>query len=156
MSGALYVDMRTRATYPLTPPRCRSDTGGPLMLSPLEGIDRSEIDLRERSLWRYRAAFPVRVDVPVTLGEGCTPLIERPWLGAPALFKLEWFSPTGSFKDRGASVMISILREQGIQQILEDSSVEWRRGNRGLCVSRWHDRQDLGACIDSAAGTGPR
>ena len=130
--AAVYVDMRTKATYPLMPPRWRSDTGGPLMLSSLEGLDRSEIDLGERSLWRYRAAFPVRVEVPVTLGEGCTPLIERSWLGAPALFKLEWFSPTGSFKDRGASVMISILREQGIQQILEDSS-----GNGGAAIAAY-------------------
>ena len=148
--AAVYVDMRTKATYPLMPPRWRSDTGGPLMLSSLEGLDRSEIDLGERSLWRYRAAFPVRVDVPVTLGEGCTPLIERSWLGAPALFKLEWFSPTGSFKDRGASVMISILREQGIQQILEDSS-----GNGGAAIAAYASAGGMIAKILAPASTQP-
>ena len=149
-AAAVYVDMRTKATYPLMPPRWRSDTGGPLMLSSLEGLDRSEIDLGERSLWRYRAAFPVRVDVPVTLGEGCTPLIERSWLGAPALFKLEWFSPTGSFKDRGASVMISILREQGIQQILEDSS-----GNGGAAIAAYASAGGMIAKILAPASTQP-
>ena len=37
-------------------------------------------------------------------------------------FKQEWFAPTGSFKDRGATVMISTLRQQGIDRVLEDSS----------------------------------
>ena len=83
--AAVYVDMRTKATYPLMPPRWRSDTGGPLMLSPLEGLDRSEIDLGERSLWRYRAALPLTVENPVSLGVGCTPLAERRWRGAPDL-----------------------------------------------------------------------
>jgi len=47
-----------------------------------------------------------------------------------ALFKLEWMMPTGSFKDRGASVMLSALRQQGIDAILEDSS-----GNGGAAVA---------------------
>ncbi len=40
--------------------------------------------------------------------------------------------PTGSFKDRGASVMLSLLREQGIAHVLEDSS-----GNGGAAVSAY-------------------
>jgi threonine synthase len=71
------------------------------------------------------------------MGEGCTPLVSRNWHGSPTLFKLEWFTPSGSFKDRGASVMISILRQQGIDRVLEDSS-----GNGGCAV----------ACYSAAAG----
>jgi threonine synthase len=56
------------------------------------------------------------------MGEGCTPLVEHPWRGGLAYFKLEWFAPTGSFKDIGASVMISALRQQGVTRLLEDSS----------------------------------
>ena len=41
---------------------------------------------------------------PVSLGEGCTPLVEKEWEGARLRFKLEWFAPTSSFKDRGAAV----------------------------------------------------
>ena len=44
------------------------------------------------------------------MGEGCTPLIPRTLHNAPALLKCEWLMPTGSFKDRGASVMLSLLR----------------------------------------------
>ena len=74
------------------------------------------IDTGKRSLWRYAAALPVDVPDPITMGEGCTPLVSRRWRGVTARFKLEWFSPTGSFKDRGASVMLSILRGQGRDQ----------------------------------------
>ena len=64
------------------------------------------------------------------MGEGCTPLVEQAYAGGSCLFKLEWFSPTGSFKDRGTSVMLSLLRQQGITAVLEDSS-----GNGGSSVA---------------------
>ncbi len=82
--------------------------------------------------WRYASSFPIPVANSVTMGEGCTPLIERPWRGGRAHFKLEWFAPTGSFKDRGASVIISILREQGVTRLLEDSS-----GNGGAAIAAY-------------------
>ena len=66
------------------------------------------------------------------MGEGMTPLIEHAWRGGRAHFKLEWFAPTGSFKDRGASVMISTLRQQGIDKVLEDSS-----GNGGAAIAAY-------------------
>jgi threonine synthase len=67
---------------------------------------------------------------PISMGEGCTPLINSTYSGVPCFFKLEWFSPTGSFKDRGTSVMLSLLRQQGINSVLEDSS-----GNGGSSVA---------------------
>ena len=117
-----YIDPVTGARYPLDIPIWRSPTGGPLMITPLPGIRRHEIDSDRPSLWRYRAAFPMKIEQPVSMGEGCTPLHRGGFGGNPCSFKLEWFSPTGSFKDRGASVMLSCLRQQGIDSILEDSS----------------------------------
>ena len=96
-----YVDPTTGQTYPLSEPRWRSDAGAPLMITALPGIGRDMIDKGVRSLWRYAAALPVEVPDPITMGEGLTPLVSRDWRGVPARFKLEWFSPTGSFKDRG-------------------------------------------------------
>jgi threonine synthase len=145
-----YQDPRTGQTYPLDRPRWRSETGGPLMITPLAGINRNGIDRAARSLWRYRNALPVAVDAPVTMGEGCTPLVERSWNGTPALFKLEWFAPTGSFKDRGASVMISILRQQGIRHLLEDSS-----GNGGAAVAAYATAAGVRAKILVPAATQP-
>jgi threonine synthase len=136
-SKPTYVDPVTRKTYPLDVPRWRSDDGRPLMITELPGIGRSEIAREVRSLWRYAKSLPITVSEPVSLGEGCTPLVERRWRGVPMLFKLEWFAPSGSFKDRGASVMVSVLRQQGIERILEDSS-----GNGGAAI----------ACYAAAAG----
>jgi len=127
-----YVDPLSGETYPISAPRWRSDTGAPLMITALPGIGRNMIDRRARSLWRYAAALPVGVADPITMGEGLTPLISRGWRGVPARFKLEWFSPTGSFKDRGASVMVSILRAQGVTRVLEDSS-----GNGGAAIAAY-------------------
>ena len=125
-----YVEPRSAETFPLDEPIWCSPSGQPLMLTPLPGIRREDIDATIRSIWRYRAALPFRVESPITLGEGCTPLIPSSYSGSPCSFKLEWFSPTGSFKDRGTSVMLSMLRQQGVTSVLEDSS-----GNGGSSVA---------------------
>ena len=93
-------------------------------------ISRSEINTARRSLWRYGGALPFQPADPITLGEGCTPLIARRLHGVETLIKCEWMMPSGSFKDRGASVMLSMLRAQGIREVLEDSS-----GNGGAAVA---------------------
>jgi threonine synthase len=148
LDSPTYVDPLSGHTYPLSEPRWRSDTGPPLMITALPGIGRDMIDTRARSLWRYAAALPVEVPDPITMGEGLTPLISRRWRGAPALFKLEWFSPTGSFKDRGASVMVSILRSQGVTRLLEDSS-----GNGGAAIAAYAAAGGLAAKILVPAST---
>jgi threonine synthase len=102
------------------------------MMSEQKGIGRDEIERKTRSLWRYQAALPVRIERPISLGEGCTPLIERAWGDLRPMFKLEWFNPTSSFKDRGTTVMLSFVRQLGIDAVLEDSS-----GNGGASVAAY-------------------
>jgi threonine synthase len=145
-----YLDPRTGQTFPLEQPRWCGPHHAPLLLTPLPGLTRTRIDNATRSLWRYRAAFPMQVDEPISMGEGCTPLIRRTLHGAPALLKCEWFMPTGSFKDRGASVMLSLLRAQGIRNVLEDSS-----GNGGAAVSAYAAAGGLDATIMAPASTSP-
>jgi threonine synthase len=130
MPAASYVDPRNGKTYPLEVPRWCSDDRTPLLVTPGAGISREDIDGRTRSLWRYRAAFAADIAKPITLGEGCTPLVEQAWGDLRPLFKLEWFNPTGSFKDRGSAVMLSFLRQIGIDAVLEDSS-----GNGGSSMA---------------------
>jgi threonine synthase len=120
------------------------------MISPLPGIGRADIAGGTRSLWRYAAALPLAVREPISMGEGLTPLVERPWLGARVRFKLEWMMPTGSFKDRGASVMVSVLRQQGIDRILEDSS-----GNGGAAIAAYAAAGGMQAKILVPAYTQP-
>ena len=92
----------------------------------------------------------MQVTDPITMGEGCTPLLPRTLHGASALLKCEWFMPTGSFKDRGASVMLSLLRAQGVCAVLEDSS-----GNGGAAISAYAAAGGLHATIMAPASTSP-
>ena len=145
-----YIDPRTGATFPLAHPRWCGPDQAPLLLTPLPGLTRQQIDTTTRSLWRYRAAFPFAVEDPITLGEGVTPLIPRTVAGVGALLKCEWFNPTCSFKDRGASVMLSLLRAQGITHVLEDSS-----GNGGAAISAYAAAGGMAATIMAPATTSP-
>ena len=125
-----YLDPHTGKEYPLSDRRWRSDDGHPMLITPLPGIGRDDIDTRERSIWRYRAALPLAIHPSASMGEGCTPLVQKKWGGLEPFFKLEWFNPTCSFKDRGASVMVSFLKQLGVTRILEDSS-----GNGGAAIA---------------------
>jgi threonine synthase len=145
-----YLDMETGAHLPLDRPVWRSASGRPLMITPLPGIRRGEIDTGRRSLWRYHRSLPVTVADPISLGEGLTPLVERRIDGIEALCKLEWVMPTGSFKDRGASVMLSVLRQQGIDAVLEDSS-----GNGGAAIAGYAAAGGMRAKILVPASTQP-
>ncbi|KAA2213922.1 threonine synthase [Teichococcus oryzae] len=132
MQEPAYLDPRSGATFPLDEPRWCGPEGQPLLLTDLPGLGRGQIDRAKGSLWRYAAALPFRPEAPITLGEGCTPLLPGEWNGAPLRFKCEWFMPSGSFKDRGASVMLSLLRAQGVRHVLEDSS-----GNGGAAIATY-------------------
>ncbi len=89
----------------------------------LDGIDvsRDEWNRRPLSVWRYRELLPVRGE-PVSLQEGGTPLYHLKnigkELGLPELYaKHEGMNPTGSFKDRGMTVGVSMARELGMTTV---------------------------------------
>lgn len=72
---------------------------------------------REATIWRWRELLPIQDPAAVvSLGEGCTPLIEARRLGAAIgiprlLVKNDALLPTGSLKDRVASLGVSRARE---------------------------------------------
>lgn len=74
----------------------------------------------------------------VTLGEGMTPLVEERWGTTPFLLKLDYLMPTGSFKDRGAAVMISLLKAWGVTAVVEDSS-----GNAAASIAAYAARAGI-------------
>ena len=121
-----------------------------MLITPGSGISRDEIDGRTRSLWRYRAVLPVDIARPISLGEGCTPLVQQSWGDLRPHFKLEWFNPTGSFKDRGSAVMLSFLRQIGVDAILEDSS-----GNGGSSMAGLGAAGGMRVKILAPASTSP-
>ena len=101
-------------------------------------LSKGQLPNRVHSLWRYRDLLPVEGREPiVTLGEGMTPLkkVSR-YADAMGLgnltVKLDYLNPTGSFKDRGATVMITKLKESRITSVIDDSS-----GNAGASVAAY-------------------
>jgi threonine synthase len=71
----------------------------------------------------YRDWLPVSDETPVvSLGEGGTPLIESGWLSeltrCSVWLKVEAVNPTGSFKDRGMTVAVSLAAEQGAKAVV--------------------------------------
>ncbi len=127
-----YIDSSNGVAYPINTARWRGDSGAYLNLAQGPGLKRGEIDPAKRSIWRYAKAIAVDVRQAVTMGEGGTPLLPGLWDGVPVSFKLEFMMPTGSFKDRGMTVMVSYLKSRGINHVLEDSS-----GNAGASLSAY-------------------
>jgi threonine synthase len=70
-------------------------------------------------VWRYRSLLPTLDErPPVTLQEGATPLVRcdrlAEWAGVRELrVKVEGANPTGSFKDRGMTVGVTLARALG-------------------------------------------
>jgi threonine synthase len=127
-----YVDPSTGRTYPISEARWCGEGGHYLNLAPAPGLGRRDIDTARHSVWRYARGLLVDVADAVSLGEGWTPLVAGDWGGSPVHYKLEFMMPTGSFKDRGMTVMVSYLRSRGITRVLEDSS-----GNAGASLSAY-------------------
>ncbi|MFL6026360.1 MAG: threonine synthase [Friedmanniella sp.] len=72
---------------------------------------------------RYRPWLPVGEDDPViTLGEGSTPLVEAgvlsEQLDCSVYLKVEGANPTGSFKDRGMTVAVSVSVAEGAEAVV--------------------------------------
>ncbi len=112
-------------------PRWRCDCGSLLDLEFEPRFDIAKIQSRKPSMWRYREAIPIDDDAHiVSFSEGFTPMIELQMGEVPVLFKQDHLFPTGSFKDRGASVLVSKIKELGIRRVVEDSS-----GNAGSAVA---------------------
>jgi threonine synthase len=76
-----------------------------------------------KTMWRYAPVLPpVNGNSIVSLGEGMTPLVRTPRLGARVgaddlLVKDEGLNPTGSFKARGLSCAVSMAKELGIRKL---------------------------------------
>ena len=141
-AGVTYVDPSTGQHYPLTEARWCADNGHYLNLAPAPGLGRADIDASRHSVWRYAKALRVDSAHAVSLGEGGTPLVAGEWKGASVLYKLEFMMPTGSFKDRGMTVMVSYLKSRGLDRVLEDSS-----GNAGASLAAYAAAAGMGCRI---------
>ncbi len=94
----------------------------------------SKINTKRSGLWRYENFLPPSCKSNIiSLGEGFTPIINyENNLGLNLNIKLDQLNPSGSYKDRGASVLLSHIKSIGIQDIIQDSS-----GNAGASVAAY-------------------
>ncbi|MEM4700700.1 MAG: pyridoxal-phosphate dependent enzyme [Candidatus Bathyarchaeia archaeon] len=119
------------------------ECGSPLDVKLNITFNIGDIQTGVRGVWRYAKFFPyVKASEIVTLGEGWTPLVK---FSENLYFKLENLNPTGSFKDRGSTVLISAVHKQ-IKAcggyIAENSS-----GNAGASIAAYAARAGLKAKI---------
>lgn len=113
-------------------------------------VPRDEVCRGPSSLWRYWMLLPVSDPAKAwTLGEGCTPLVPLGRLGVAHLWiKDEGQNPSGSFKDRAASVAVSRYAELGARTVALNST-----GNASAAWALYAARAGI-ACICYLPGDG--
>lgn len=115
-------------------------------------IWQHELPHRDRTMWRYWELLPLlHKDHIVSMGEGWTPLLRAENLGSmlgrrDIYIKDERQGPTASFKDRQASLAVSVLKETDIKELVVAST-----GNVAISYSAYCVRSGikLWAFLDS-------
>ncbi len=97
------------------------------------GVSWALFRTRRFGVWRYKELLP-RVR-PITMGEGGTPLIK---IGEGLWVKFEGSNPTGSFKDRGMTVAVSLAKEAGVKSVICAST-----GNTSASVAAYASRAGM-------------
>ena len=129
----------------------RCTCGGLLDMDFLPVFDREKIESRPPTFWRYRDMLPLGEPTAlISLGEGITPLVPVPLGGRQVLVKQDQLSASGSYKDRGAALMINKAYALGIRSVVEDSS-----GNAGCAVAAYCARAGIACDIYVPADNSP-
>ena len=119
-------------------------------------VGRDQVQRRPPGLWRWRELLPATdPDHPVTLGEGMTPLLRCPRLGAALGLSDLWAKddgqlPTGSFKSRGQAVAITMAKELGVTRVAVPTA-----GNAGGAMAAYAARAGMEAFVFMPADTPP-
>jgi len=114
--------------------------------------------MTSRAPWRgiiaeYAGSLPVPADVPViSLGEGGTPLLAASALsertGCSVYLKVEGVNPTGSFKDRGMTVAVTLAAARGAHTVICAST-----GNTSASAAAYAARAGLACAVLVPAGS---
>ena len=117
-------------------------------------LQRENFAARPRGMNRRHELLPVQTpENVITLGEGDTPLLNLPHLGAAfglsrLMLKDESLNPTGTFKARGQAAAISRSKELGAQQVIIPTA-----GNAGGAMAAYASRAGLVARVYMPADT---
>jgi threonine synthase len=114
-------------------------------------VSRREWDSRPLKLWRYKELLPVSRE-PVTLQEGGTPLYHLKKigeeLGLKELYaKHEGMNPSGSFKDRGMTVGVSMALQLGMKTVACAST-----GNTSASLAQYAAKAGIPSVVLLPAG----
>lgn len=111
-------------------------------------LTKEALRTRVKSLWRYREVLPVLDEANiVTLGEGWTPLLPAPRLGAKhgmkhLYIKDEAQNPTASFKARGMTAAVTMAKQLGAKKVAAPSA-----GNAAGALAAYAARAGLEAYL---------
>ncbi len=102
---------------------------------------KTRLASRPWDMWRYREWMPLdEGEEPVTLGEGCTPLLRVPGLERAAGVETVWIkdegqNPCGSFKSRGLSAAVTRAVRGGVASFVIPTA-----GNAGVALAAYGQR----------------
>jgi threonine synthase len=130
--------------------------GSAVMLDdgPPPEVSRSQLESAPPGVWRYAPLLPkVSPAEVVTLGEGGTPLLRTRRLGEELglrnlLIKDESRNPTGSFMDRGATVLLSLAMRRRMKECVCATT-----GNLGASLAAYCAKAGIDARLRIHPGT---
>ena len=128
--------------------------GQPLLATYTSAVPTRDRLLPRSDMWRYGAVLPLRDgELPVSLGEGMTPLIESPTLASRLGVRRLWIkdeavNPTASFKARGLSAAVTRARGLGVAGLVVPTA-----GNAGAALAAYAAAAGLPARVYAPATT---
>ncbi|WP_010477124.1 pyridoxal-phosphate dependent enzyme [Thermococcus zilligii] len=139
---------RCGRTYPETF-RIGCDCGGTLLVE-RDYYDFSGSLLPYLDIRRYLSFLPIGGNYLPPAIPAITPTASVQIGSVFALFKLDYLQPSGSFKDRGTWVTVAKLMEEGITEVVLDSS-----GNAALSMALYSPPAGIKAHVFVSYGTLP-
>jgi len=109
-------------------PQCTTQPAGSLFVrydfAHLKGKAANDVIAKDAAgpwagMWRYRSVLPEVV--PVTLGEGWTPMLKS-GRHRGAYLKEEGANPTGTFKARGLAMAVTMAKHYGLRKLAVPSA----------------------------------
>lgn len=144
-----YICSGCSKTYLVSPDLWKCECGGLFDLLFEPEFEKNKIETNRYGMWRYRKALPIENDENIiSFDEGFTPLSKIDIDGREVLIKQDHLFPTASYKDRGASVLISKAKEFGVKEVVEDSS-----GNAGCSIAAYCAKAKIKCEILAPAST---
>ncbi|HBG74315.1 MAG: hypothetical protein A2X25_13425 [Chloroflexi bacterium GWB2_49_20] len=102
-------------------------------------FDPQKINRYQGGIWKYRQTFNLPEEIePISLGEGDSPLLWSVAFNHEVALKCEYLNPTGSYKDRGSSLIASFIHSRKVGECIEDSS-----GNAGASIAAYAARAGI-------------